>query len=66
MKIKINGETREIEEGATLDLLLDLFGIKRQGIAVELNREIVPKRLHTQTVLREGDTVEVVRMVGGG
>lgn len=66
MNIKINGETREVGDGCTLDSLLDLAGVKRQGIAVELNREIVPKRLHGETRLREGDSVEVVRMVGGG
>ncbi|MDP2689009.1 MAG: sulfur carrier protein ThiS [Deltaproteobacteria bacterium] len=66
MKVKINGTVKEIDEGATLEGLLDLFGIKRQGIAVELNREIVPKRAHGQTLLKDGDAVEVVRMAGGG
>jgi len=66
MNIKINGEIREIEAACTLDGLLDLVGVKRQGIAVELNREIVPKRLHAGTTLKDGDSVEIVRMVGGG
>lgn len=66
MEIKINGETKKTGDGVTLETLLDLLEIKRAGIAVELNREIVPKRLHGQTVLKEGDVVEVVRMVGGG
>ena len=66
MKIKINGETMEAGEACTLDVLLDLLGVKRQGIAVELNREIVPKRLHAETRLSDGDSVEIVRMVGGG
>lgn len=66
MKIKINGEMRDVERDCTLDLLLDLVGVKRQGIAVELNRQIVPRRLHGETTLKEGDTIEIVRMVGGG
>jgi sulfur carrier protein len=66
MEIKINGEIKEVGDGVTLEALLDLFGIKRVGIAVELNREIVPRRLHGQTLLKDGDVVEVVRMVGGG
>jgi len=66
MKITINGEAKDVDEGCTLDALLDLVGVKRQGIAVELNREIVPKRLHDQTPLKEGDRIEIVRMVGGG
>ncbi len=66
MIIRLNGETKEVSEGTTVERLLDLFEIKRAGIAVDLNREIVPKRLHKETVLKDGDSVEVVRMVGGG
>ena len=66
MIIRLNGETKEVSEGTTVERLLDLFEIKRAGIAVDLNREIVPKRLHSETVLKDGDSVEVVRMVGGG
>lgn len=66
MHIKVNGERREISEGMTIDALLNILAIKRQGIAIDLNREIVPKRLLGTTVLKEGDAVEIVRMVGGG
>ena len=66
MNIKINGEAKDVAQDCTLDALLGLVGVNRQGIAVELNREIVPKRLHGETTLRDGDSVEIVRMVGGG
>ncbi len=66
MIIRLNGETKEVSEGTTLGTLLDQFGIKKTGIAVDLNREIIPKRLHEETALKEGDNIEVVRMVGGG
>jgi len=66
MKITLNGDTKDVGQGCTLDALLDIVGVKRQGIAVELNREIVPKRLHAETPLKEGDRIEIVRMVGGG
>ncbi|HBG46799.1 MAG TPA: thiamine biosynthesis protein ThiS [Deltaproteobacteria bacterium] len=66
MKIKINGEDREAQEGSTVEALLESLSIKREGIAVDLNREIVPRRLLGSTVLKEGDTLEIVRMVGGG
>lgn len=66
MIIRLNGETKEVPEGTTLGTLLDNFKIKRAGIAVDLNREIIPKRLHDETALKEGDSIEVVRMVGGG
>ncbi len=66
MIIRLNGDTKEVAEGTTIEGLLGLFEIKRAGIAVDLNREIVPKRLHSETVLKDGDRIEVVRMVGGG
>jgi len=66
MKIRLNGLDKDVPDGATIDGLLTLYGIERAGIAVEVNREIVPKRLHVATVLADGDSVEVVRMTGGG
>ncbi|MBE9528789.1 MAG: sulfur carrier protein ThiS, partial [Proteobacteria bacterium] len=36
------------------------------GTAVELNREVVPKRTYAETVLKDGDVIEIIRMVGGG
>jgi sulfur carrier protein len=64
--ILVNGRIMEVEEGTTLDGLLDLLGISRAGIAVEVNREIVPKARLKETVLDNGDSVEMVRMAGGG
>lgn len=66
MVIRINGEEREMPEAATLEALLGYLKIKPHGIALEVNREIIPKRLYTETVLRPGDAVEIVRMTGGG
>lgn len=66
MKVRINGEEKEIESGTTAGDLLFALGIKLQGVAVEVNREIVPKRNLPATTLKEGDSIEIVRMVGGG
>lgn len=66
MEIKVNGEKKVVPAGTTLQALLNELSIAPQGIAVEVNREIVPKRLHGETALREGDAIEIVRMVGGG
>lgn len=66
MQITLNGEPREIAPGTTLaDLVESLPGDPR-GIAIELNREIVPKSQHGATVLEAGDALEVVQFVGGG
>lgn len=66
MLIRVNGEMKEVAEGATVEGLLSALGIRPFGMALELNREIIPKRLYGSTVLNEGDVIEIVRMVGGG
>ncbi len=65
-KIQVNGKPMDVEEGTTVKALLETLGIPAQGTAVELNREIVPRSQHHLTQLKEGDRVEIVRMVGGG
>lgn len=66
MKIKINGDIKELKDGSTIEELLEELSIKPVGMALEVNKEIVPKRLFGATALKEGDAVEIVRMVGGG
>ncbi|HKJ70591.1 MAG TPA: sulfur carrier protein ThiS [Gammaproteobacteria bacterium] len=66
MQIWLNGETREIREGLTLrDLVRDL-GLEPQGVAVEVNREVVPRGSHAEYRISDGDRIEVVRAIGGG
>lgn len=66
MKLKVNGEDKDFDEELTVAGLLARLDIPPRGIAVELNREIVPRGRHSETSLKEGDKVEIVRMVGGG
>ena len=66
MKVKINGNIEEIKEGETIEGLLASRSINKSGIAVELNREIVPRAKHGEIKLKEGDSLEIVRMTGGG
>ena len=66
MQIQLNGSAFELADGATVaDLLahLDLLG---RRVAVELNLDIVPRSLHSATLLHEADRVEVVHAIGGG
>ena len=63
--VKVNGEMLDIA-GMTLDAYLQTTDYDRRRIAVERNGEIVPKAQYSETVLQEGDTVEVVSFVGGG
>lgn len=63
--LTINGESKQIQ-AATVRELLVAMGLDKQAVAVEVNREVVPKRLHDQTPLKDGDCVELVTLVGGG
>lgn len=65
MRLVINGEERDF--GAeTLDALIEELGMKGDRVAVELNREIVPRGSWSATGLKDGDRLEIVHFVGGG
>ncbi len=64
--IQLNGEAREVPEGLTLAGLLERLKLPGDRVAVERNREIVPRGRWTETVLQSGDKLEVVHLVGGG
>ena len=66
MRVKVNGEDREVPGDTTVAALLPMLGIEGGRVAVEVNREIVPKSEHGTHVLDEGDQLEIVTMVGGG
>jgi len=63
--VKVNGEMLDMN-GRTVTELLAEMNISGQRVAVELNEDIVPKSKYGETVLSDGDSVEVVRFVGGG
>lgn len=66
MNLLLNGERVPAPESLTVAEFLDRLGLPRKGIAVELNREIVPKSAYQAIRLAEGDRVEIVQFVGGG
>lgn len=66
MKIEINGESRSFEGSLSLGALIEKLGMKSDRVAVELNRDIVPRDLWLQTQLADGDRLEIVHFVGGG
>lgn len=66
MKIRVNGEEREVDQGTTLSALLDDFGLNRDGIAVAVDGQVVPRTQHPTTQVRDGQAIEVIRAVGGG
>jgi sulfur carrier protein len=66
MTIQLNGETYEVPEPLTVDALLARLEIDGRRVAVELNELVVRKAAYAETVVRDGDAVEVVNFVGGG
>jgi sulfur carrier protein len=64
--ITVNGEVQEVADGATLDAFLDTHGVRRDGTAVALNDNVVPRAHHGSTALRDGDRLEIIVAVAGG
>ena len=66
IRIVLNGCTEELAAPLTVLALLELKGLTGKRVAVERNGEIVPKGRHHDTVLTDGDQLEIVVAVGGG
>jgi len=66
MKIKINGEEKQIADGLSVNGLLESLQIRPARVVVERNRDIVSRESFAATMLAEGDILEIVHFVGGG
>ena len=66
ISIHVNGREESIEAGLSVTGLLDRLGLAGKRVAVELNREIVPRSQHVDTRLQAGDKIEIVHAIGGG
>lgn len=66
MTIILNGAPHALGDGTTIAALLAALGHAERRVAVEVNREIVPRGRHATHVLGDGDTVELVHAMGGG
>jgi thiamine biosynthesis protein ThiS len=66
MKIILNGEPRDLTQATSIAALLTELGIAPKGVAVERNLLIVPKSRYDETVLEDGDVLEIIQFVGGG
>jgi sulfur carrier protein len=66
MDIIINGELERLPAPLTVTALLETRGLAGKRVAVERNGEIVPKSRHAETLLADGDHIEIVVAVGGG
>ena len=66
MKILLNGEPYECEDGVSLLAIAQALSLEGTRYAIEHNKTIVPKSQHESTAVQEGDQVEVVQAIGGG
>ena len=66
MQFVLNGETRDMSSGTTIQDLVNTMDVGTRRYAVERNEEIVPRSLHTETVVSDNDQIEVVVAIGGG
>jgi thiamine biosynthesis protein ThiS len=66
MHIKVNGETRQFAAPLSLAALANNLHLNPKNVAIERNLEIVPRSRYGETMLSEGDEIEIVQFIGGG
>ncbi len=66
MHIILNGAPREIPDSLSASQLLDDLGLAGKRLALEVNREIVPRSTFDSHMIRPGDHIEIVHAIGGG
>ena len=66
MQMTINGEARDVPDGATLGQFLASINLPSRLVVVERNGEIVARDQYEQTALHAGDVLEIVQMMAGG
>lgn len=66
MELTVNGQPTQLLDHQSVGDLIAHLGLTGRAVAVEVNKNIVPRKQHPQMTLQEGDVVEVVTLVGGG
>ena len=66
MLLNVNGKPEEVQDSTTIGQLLGHFDLAPIRVAVEVNKELVPRKAFDETPLHNGDNVEIVTFVGGG
>ena len=66
MRLTVNGGLRDVPDGLTVLSLIAHLGLDGGPVAVERNRDVVPRAEHASVALREDDVLEIVHFVGGG
>lgn len=66
MRITINGETKDLSGVKTVEDMVARLELQTTQVAIERNRQIVPRATYGQALLADGDEIEIVRFIGGG
>ena len=66
MNIQLNGDLKQFDDNLTAAGLVDKLGLQGRRIAMEVNREIVPRSHYETFQLKDNDKVEIIHAVGGG
>lgn len=66
IQIQVNGEPQQVAANATVAALIAQLELAQERLAIELNLDILPRPRWPETVLHEGDKLEIVHFVGGG
>ena len=66
IEIYINGEQELVAKGISLQKILEKFSIKNKLIAIELNKEVIPKSQYRMRKVIQNDRIEIVELIGGG
>ncbi len=66
MQVIVNGKPCDVPDNVTVKDLVSHLGLSEGPVAVEINREIVPRAEHPKRIVASGDAIEIVHFVGGG
>ncbi len=66
MQVVVNGASQDVPDDLTVTALVAHLGLAEGPVAVEINREIVPRAEHAARSIVAGDSIEIVHFVGGG
>ena len=66
MQITLNGKAETVDASVSVARLVESLGITASQVAVEMNRAIVPKSAWGETLISDGDAIEIVQFIGGG
>jgi len=66
ISVQINGEEKVFATEVNLEWVIDSLTLQNKKIAVEINEQIIPRSEYTKTLIKNGDSIEIVAAVGGG